>query len=435
MGLERSIQRTLIVRILTTALITAFAIMALVLWVELRNIDIKVANQALVATERLRLSIIGNLDAPGLGNHTQIRQTIEKPLAAKLRPFEGHFVFVRIFDPAFRQIVEVSDPAYPHMGKIREYVASGMDFEALRKHGVWSRDSRVDGTLVIHLGGVLRNSAGAAAGYVESVYAVSEGFLSKARIQAFSIAAIASIIVLLTAMLLYPVIKTLLGRVSGLSRDLLHANMEILNVLGSAIAKRDNDTDIHNYRVTIYSIRLGQEVGLPEDDMRSLIKGAFLHDVGKIGIRDSILLKPGKLSDAEFQEMKQHVRHGLDIVGRSAWLQDASEVVGGHHEKYDGSGYLDGKSGSAIPKVARIFAVADVFDALTSKRPYKEAFSFDESMSILNRGRGSHFDPDILDAFAKIAPGLYNSYSGRDDQAPRDDVKRLGAPYFFPGNS
>jgi HD-GYP domain-containing protein (c-di-GMP phosphodiesterase class II) len=433
MGLDSSLHRILIIRLLTAALCIALTLMALVLWVELRNVNIKVADQASVATERLRLSILNDIDAPGLGDHTRIQQTLEKPLAVKIRPSEGYFVFVRILDPEFREIAKVSDPAYKHIKAITDYVAKGMDYDTLRERGSWSRASRVEGTVVIHLGGILKNSTGATAGYVEGVYAVSPGFLSKARYQAFVIATIASLIVLLTSMLLYPVINRLLGRVSGLSEDLLYANMEILNVLGSAIAKRDSDTDIHNYRVTIYSICLGREVGLSDDEMRSLIKGAFLHDVGKIGIRDSILLKPGSLTDEEFEEMKQHVRQGLDIVGRSAWLKDAAPVVGDHHEWYDGTGYLEGHTGSDIPRVARIFAIADVFDALTSKRPYKEAMGFEESMSILNGGRGSHFDPEILDVFLKVAPSLYDTYANRDDSRPRVDLKQLGQGYFTTG--
>jgi HD-GYP domain-containing protein (c-di-GMP phosphodiesterase class II) len=435
MGLDRSIHRILFIRLLTAALCMAFALMALVLWVELRNVKIKVTDQALVATERLRLSILNDLDAPGLGDHARIQQTLEKPLAVKIRPSEGYFVFVRILDPHFREIAKVSDPAYEHIKAITVYVAKGMDYDTLKERGGWSRESRVEGTVVIHLGGILKNSTGATAGYVEGVYAVSPGFLSKARYQAFVIALIASLIVLLTAMLLYPVINRLLGRVSGLSEDLLYANMEILNVLGSAIAKRDSDTDIHNYRVTIYSICLGREVGLSDDEMRALIKGAFLHDVGKIGIRDSILLKPGNLTETEFKEMKQHVKHGLDIVGRSAWLRDATPVVGGHHEWYDGTGYLEGHTGSDIPKVARIFAVADVFDALTSKRPYKDAMGFEESMRILKEGKGSHFDPEILDTFMKIAPSLYETYANKDDSRPRDDLRRMGERYFTPDNA
>jgi HD-GYP domain-containing protein (c-di-GMP phosphodiesterase class II) len=239
-------------------------------------------------------------------------------------------------------------------------------------------------------------------------------------------------IVLLTTIILYPSINTLLRRVSGLSADLLHANMEILSVLGSAVAKRDNDTDIHSYRVTIYAVRLAEELGLPENEIRALIKGAFLHDVGKIGIRDSILLKPSNLTSEEFKEMTEHVRHGMDIVSGSVWLRDAAQVVGSHHEKYDGTGYLEKRNNGDIPKVARIFTIADVFDALSSKRPYKDAMSYEETLNILIGGKGSHFDPEIMDVFLKIAPVLYETYANRDDDKPREDLKQINSRYFGP---
>lgn len=432
MGSERSLHRILIVRLITVGACISIAVMALVLWVELRNINARVTDQASVASERLRWSLMADLDAPGLGDHARIQRTLEKPLSIRVRPAQGSFVFVRITDPGFREVAQVSDPAYAHMKAITSRVLAGLDRAALRERGVWEKVSRVEGAPVIHLGYALKNSSGVRIGYIEGVYAVSPGYLSQARLQAALIAIIAAGIVLLTTLILYPAINRLLGRVSGLTTGLLHANLEILNVLGSAIAKRDNDTDIHNYRVTIYAIRLGQELGLSEAEMRSLIKGAFLHDVGKIGIRDSILLKPASLTHEEFEEMKRHVRHGLDIVSRSAWLKDAAPVVGNHHEHYDGTGYLNGLHGSGIPKVARIFAIADVFDALTSKRPYKAAMGYEESIKILQEGRGSHFDPDILDSFAKIAPELYDTYANRDDRTPRDDLRRIGAPYFGP---
>jgi len=121
---------------------------------------------------------------------------------------------------------------------------------------------------------------------------------------------VAVIIVIVTTLLLYPTIIRLVRRLAGLSENLLDANLQMLGVLGSAIAKRDSDTDVHNYRVTIYSVRLAEAVGLDEATIRSLMKGAFLHDVGKIGITDAILLKPGRLTEAEFAEMKKHVSHG-----------------------------------------------------------------------------------------------------------------------------
>jgi len=128
--------------------------------------------------------------------------------------------------------------------------------------------------------------------------------------------------------------------------------------------------------------------------------------------------------------MKTHVEHGLAITGRASWLKDAQGVVGGHHEKYDGAGYPAGLAGEAIPIAARIFAITDVFDALTSRRPYKEPLPFDETMQILDSGRGSHFDAALLDAFCAIARDLYNIFSGQDDQKPKEQLEAMIDEYF-----
>jgi HD-GYP domain-containing protein (c-di-GMP phosphodiesterase class II) len=238
---------------------------------------------------------------------------------------------------------------------------------------------------------------------------------------------------------MYPIILNLLGRLSKLTVNLLDANLETLQVLGSAIAKRDSDTDAHNYRVTIFSVRLAEAAGISRVAMQKLIKGAFLHDVGKIGVRDNILLKPGRLDEEEFEVMKTHVQHGLDIVSRSDWLRDATDVVGCHHEKFDGQGYgghepnEQGITGENIPINARIFAIADVFDALTSKRPYKEPFTYEESIDILQEGSGTHFDPDLLNSFSEIARPLYDRLSGHDDDVPKKDLEKIIEEYFAQG--
>jgi HD-GYP domain-containing protein (c-di-GMP phosphodiesterase class II) len=201
-----------------------------------------------------------------------------------------------------------------------------------------------------------------------------------------------------------------------LTASLKDANTGILEALGSAIAKRDSDTHAHNYRVTLLAIHLGRTLNLEVSALQGLVKGSFLHDLGKIAISDTILLKPGKLSDDEFRVMKSHVIHGSDIIRSYPWLGDAYDVVHHHHEKFDGQGYPDQLSGTEIPLNARIFAVADVFDALVSVRPYKKAFSFDMAMCEMSRARGSHFDPDILDVFAKIAAGLYGEVYGLNER-------------------
>jgi HD-GYP domain-containing protein (c-di-GMP phosphodiesterase class II) len=285
--------------------------------------------------------------------------------------------------------------------------------------------------VVIQLTRELNNSKGKPAAYIEGAYVISPAFIRKARYDAVLSALLAAGIVLITALILYPTIMRLLGKVSGLSAGLVHANLDILSVLGGALAKRDSETAIHTCRVTLYAIRIAQEVGLKDNEMRALIKGAFLHDVGKIGVKDSVLLKPGSLTSEEFEETKQHVRHGLDIVNRSIWLADAAPVVGGHHEKYDGSGYPEGRKGEEIPKIARIFAVADVFDALTSKRPYKETMRCESAIEIIFRDRASHFDPEILDVFLRIAPDLHKTYAEMAEETLRIEMKHLGARYFL----
>ncbi len=241
------------------------------------------------------------------------------------------------------------------------------------------------------------------------------------------------LVVLASSGLLYPVILHLVNRLTLFSRNLLEANLDTLTLLASAIAKRDSDTDAHNFRVTFYAVRLAESLGLSTSELQALIKGAFLHDVGKIGVRDKILLKAGRLNAEEFSLMQEHVRHGMEIISGSDWLRDAAQVIESHHEKYDGSGYPMGKTGEAIPLLARIFAVADVFDALTSRRPYKEPFSCDAALAILEQGRRTHFDPRVLDAFQPLAPQLYRSCADSDAQQLRNDLRTVITRYFSEG--
>jgi HD-GYP domain-containing protein (c-di-GMP phosphodiesterase class II) len=155
--------------------------------------------------------------------------------------------------------------------------------------------------------------------------------------------------------------------------------------------------------------------------MQSLIAGSFLHDVGKIGIPDAILLKPGKLDEAEFATMRTHVSQGEEIVTGMGWLDGANAIVAAHHEKWNGSGYPRGLQGEEIPLSARIFAVADVFDALCSKRPYKEPMSLDAAMAILEKDTGSHFDPAVMAVFRPIATAVYQ----RLENSTEEDARSL----------
>jgi HD-GYP domain-containing protein (c-di-GMP phosphodiesterase class II) len=240
----------------------------------------------------------------------------------------------------------------------------------------------------------------------------------------------AAAVALLTAGCIYPVVTRSTERLVSLAGNLLQANIETAQVLGSAIAKRDSDTGEHNFRVTIISVRIAERCGLDRDTIRNLIKGAFVHDVGKIAISETILLKPGRLTPEEFEVMKNHVREGVELVERSAWLADAVHVVRHHHEKFDGTGYLAGLRGDEIPIAARIFALADVFDALTSRRPYKEPLSFERTMAVLEEGSGTHFDPRVLAAFAPIAAGIYGDLVAAPGQRSSEILRRMVQDYF-----
>ena len=181
---------------------------------------------------------------------------------------------------------------------------------------------------------------------------------------------------------------------------------------------RDNETGNHIRRTQNYVITLATKlaefpkyaVQLPRQDIELLYKSAPLHDIGKIGIPDRILLKPGRLTPEEFEIMKTHAAIGKDsiqaaeqLVGMpDSFLRFAKEIAGSHHEKWDGSGYPDGLAGEAIPLSARLMALADVYDALISKRVYKEAFSHEVARNLIVQGRGTHFDPAVIDAFIAL---------------------------------
>ncbi len=176
---------------------------------------------------------------------------------------------------------------------------------------------------------------------------------------------------------------------------------ETIFCLSRAAEYRDPETGAHILRMAHYSRHIARHMGLSVAQQDLLLQAAPMHDIGKVGTPDTILLKPGRLDDAEFAIMKQHAVIGYEILvaSSSPLLQAAAEIVHTHHEKFDGSGYPRGLVGEAIPLFGRIVAVADVFDALTSVRPYKKAWSIEQALALLHEGKGKHFDPACVDAF------------------------------------
>lgn len=148
--------------------------------------------------------------------------------------------------------------------------------------------------------------------------------------------------------------------------------------------------------------KLARQIGVEDDELVNIYCGAILHDIGKIGIPDDILLKPGSLTDAELEVMKLHPQYAFDLLKPIEFLHQAMEIPYCHHEKWDGSGYPKGLIGDAIPYSARMFAVIDVFDALTSNRPYRKAWTKKKTYTYIREQKGKHFDPDIVDAFMRM---------------------------------
>ncbi|MCS4306191.1 putative two-component system response regulator [Rheinheimera pacifica] len=190
--------------------------------------------------------------------------------------------------------------------------------------------------------------------------------------------------------------------------ELKQTRLQVIQRLGRAAEYKDNETGLHVMRMSHYAQVLALAYGLSAQQAEDLLHAAPMHDIGKIGIADSILLKPGKLTAEEYQQMQQHPLIGAEIIGEcdSELLRMAKVVALYHHEKWDGSGYPHGLAAEAIPLEARIVAVSDVFDALTSARPYKQAWSIEDTLQYMRAQKGRHFEPRLVDLLEQHLPDL-----------------------------
>ena len=184
-------------------------------------------------------------------------------------------------------------------------------------------------------------------------------------------------------------------------QQLQDSRLQVVRRLGRAAEYRDNETGLHIIRMSYISVIIGRSAGMDEDALDLLLNASPMHDIGKIGVPDNILLKPGKFEPDEWEIMKTHAQIGADILSGddSPMMSMAREIALTHHEKWDGSGYPNGLSGEDIPLVGRISALADVFDALTSSRPYKKAWEVDKAVEYIKEQSGTHFDPSLVDYF------------------------------------
>ena len=210
--------------------------------------------------------------------------------------------------------------------------------------------------------------------------------------------------------------KTLDAKIKKITEALKDNEFEILTVLSKAAEYKDPETASHIARVAHYSKLIAKKHGLSEEEQEIIFYASPLHDVGKIGISDAVLLKPGKLTPQEFNDMKRHSEIGASILGETnnPYLQAGNTIALTHHEKYNGEGYPQRLKGDDIPLYGRIVAIADVFDALTSIRPYKKAWSFEDATQLLIKEKGNHFDPSLVEHFIDSlneVREIYNDFS------------------------
>ncbi len=430
--------RTMALWLFSAAVLISAAMGSFTYFYEMRLVDSAIADHAVSEARTFAAYQSGLFLPPGSG-----QETITKPEAeVRLKHFletreanpDGHFIIAEIYGAERTSLAEAAGTSWSGVKEALTVATHRFPDSTAPDYDTVTLDGQLYIRVVVPL---FVGPVGATAkrlGYFEGVYHVSEARLASIRKRLISTVLLVIGVVLGTTLFLVPVMIAVGRQLVSLSRQLVSANIETLEVLGNAIAKRDSETGAHNYRVTIFAIRLGETVGLNHIQMRALIKGAFLHDVGKIAISDTILLKPGKLTTDEFTVMKQHVGHGFDIVASAPSLRNASDVVLYHHEKFDGSGYPKGLKSSDIPMTARIFAIADVFDALISSRPYKGSIPFDEALAIITEGAGNHFDPVLVAAFITIARPLYDAFANLADEAmARQTVDELTKRYFTGG--
>jgi putative nucleotidyltransferase with HDIG domain len=184
--------------------------------------------------------------------------------------------------------------------------------------------------------------------------------------------------------------------------DMRNIYLDTVKSLSQAVEAKDPYTNGHSIRVGEYACKLAGRLGLSQKRVEDLKIAAILHDIGKIGVEESILNKPGRLTEEEYDKIKQHPEIGVKIIKDIDFLKDVSKIILSHHERYDGTGYPEGRKIGDIVLESQILSLADVFDALTSERPYRSAMTVDEAIEIIENGKGSHFDYKLADTFIKM---------------------------------
>jgi putative nucleotidyltransferase with HDIG domain len=402
-----ALHRKLVRRLFSCWCILSLAICGIVFAIEMERIDDLVLRLALQESRSFSSDSIEYINSPNPAYQKLLLEVVRAHMA------NGHFVVVELYNRDKAEILKLMGAGGPEaeaaMSHDHTEILHLTDVPDYRKH-------YQGGTLYLRAYAPIRSGEGQVLGYFEGIYRVDAETLRSIRDRLVMSLLLVIAVISFTTVVLYPVIISLNRGLLRYSRELSQANVGMLKMLGAAVAKRDSDTSSHSCRVSIYAIRLAEALALGRNDIQGIIKGGLLHDVGKIAISDSILLKPARLTDDEYAVMQTHVSHGVELIERYAWLGDAVDVVRHHHERYDGGGYSHGLKGEEIPLAARIFCIADYFDALTSTRPYREELPFDSAVSVMADGSGIFFDPELVAVFLRTVKPVYDEIVHADEQ-------------------
>jgi len=219
--------------------------------------------------------------------------------------------------------------------------------------------------------------------------------------------------------------KNLERKVMEQTQELVRVYSGTLEAMILALDLREHETGYHSYRVTEYAINLGKHMKLSDEELSIIAKGALLHDIGKIGVPDHILLKPDKLTDDEWEQMRKHAEFGYELLKKIDFLEQSAKIVHTHHERYDGQGYPSGLSGEDIPLGSRIFSVVDALDAMTSRRTYRKAIPFEEAVQKIAEASGTQFDPGVIEAFMRVPIEEWKSIKKRIASSSTEYLQQL----------
>lgn len=397
-ALKREIHSLLLKRIGAVCLITCICTIGIVLFLEYRQIEPTMLDAA-ERESKLFLPLFLKQQS-GTADEEQTAASAEVGDAVA----HTSFIAVRLFGENRTVLLEKSRPGGAEINQ--QFADKGIHFELTDDRiGTWIyKDKRLFLYGVIPVTGLQDDKI---IGHVEAIYRSSlqdiTAFLK--RVGLSCLIGVGSVI--LCSLLLYPGLIFFHNHLIKNSSELNRANGFLLKHLGTALAKSDVANPGHNHRVLIYGIRLAENQKLTRTQIRSFIQGSFLHDIGMLELSTDTLMKRGPLDQGEHSLMQEHAKKGATLIKPYKWLKPGREIILCHHEKYDGSGYPAGSSHEEIPFPARIFAIVDAFDALTSQRPYRDTLELDKAIEMLELDSGTHFDPVLLAAFIEMAPKLH----------------------------